>query len=300
MLWLLTITLSYLFFAVSSLGDKIVLSGPAKPKSYTFFVGIFSILVIFLIPLPFVNFVIPSGIVWGWIILEAFIYVIGLYALFYSLENFEVSKIIPTIGATQPIFIAILSFIFWGSLSLSGKEVLAFIVLLLGSIIISIDKNPKITRRSLEIGLLTSLFFSLDFIFTKFVFNYLSFWPGFIWMRIFSFIFVLFFLLDRGFRKEMAEGGRTSKKTGALFIFTQAAGGAANILQSLSISLVPVAYLAIMNSMKGLQYVFLFIMVAFVSCLMPNVLKEEMSKKIVLQKIISILVIGIGLVILVV
>jgi len=298
MLWLLTITLSYLFFAISSLGDKIVLSGPAKPKSYTFFVGLFSILVVLLI--PFVDFVIPSGIVWGWIILEAFIYVVGLYCLFYALEHFEVSKIIPTIGATQPIFIALLSLLFFGSQFLSGREIIAFVVLLLGSILISIDKNPKITKRSLQVGILASFFFSLDFIFSKFVFNDLSFWPGFIWMRIFSFVFVLFFLFDKGFKKEMKEDiGVNNKKTGTLFIFTQASGGAANILQSLSISLVPAAYLAIMNSMKGIQYVFLFLMVVFVSNFLPNVLKEELSKKIILQKIISIIVIGLGLIILI-
>lgn len=297
MLWLLTITLSYLFFAFSSLGDKIVLNGPAKPKSYTFFVGIFSILAALLI--PFIDFNFPSQIGLLWVILEAFIYVVGLYALFYALENFEVSKIIPTIGATQPIFIAILSCMFFGFQPLGGKDILAFVVLLLGSVLISIDKNPKITKRSLQVGLLTSLFFSLDFIFSKFVFMDLPFWPGFVWMRIFSFVFVLFFLFDKGFRKEMAEENKISKKTGALFIVTQMAGGAANILQSWSIALVPVAYLAIMNSMKGLQYVFLFIMVVILSHFLPKVLHEETSKKIILQKIISIFIIGLGLVILV-
>ena len=297
MLWLLTITLSYLFFAFSSLGDKIVLNGPAKPKSYTFFVGIFSILAALLI--PFIDFNFPSQIGLLWVILEAFIYVVGLYALFYALENFEVSKIIPTIGATQPIFIAILSCMFFGFQPLGGKDILAFIVLLSGSVLISIDKNPKITKRSLQVGLLTSLFFSLDFIFSKFVFMDLPFWPGFVWMRIFSFVFVLFFLFDKGFRKEMAEENKISKKTGVLFIVTQMAGGAANILQSWSIALVPVAYLAIMNSMKGLQYVFLFIMVVILSHFLPKVLHEETSKKIVFQKIISIFIIGLGLIILV-
>jgi len=297
MLWLLTITLSYLFFAFSSLGDKIVLNGPAKPKSYTFFVGIFSILAALLI--PFIDFNFPSQIGLLWVILEAFIYVVGLYALFYALENFEVSKIIPTIGATQPIFIAILSCMFFGFQPLGGKDILAFIILLLGSVLISIDKNPKITKRSLQVGLLTSLFFSLDFIFSKFVFMDLPFWPGFVWMRIFSFVFVLFFLFDKGFRKEMAEENKISKKTGVLFIVTQMAGGAANILQSWSIALVPVAYLAIMNSMKGLQYVFLFIMVVILSHFLPKVLHEETSKKIVFQKIISIFIIGLGLIILV-
>jgi len=299
MLWLIAIIFSYLFFAFASLGDKIILAGPSKPKSYTFFVGIFSILAVFLI--PFVDFGFPTGIGLAWVILEAIVYVAGLYALFYALENFEVSRIIPTIGATQPILIAVLSFLFWGYQQINSKDILAFVILLSGSILISIDRNLKITRKSMEIGLITSLFFSLDFIFSKFVFSDMSFWPGFIWMRIFSFIFVLIFLFDKRFRKEIVEeNSGISKETGILFLFTQAAGGAANILQSWAIFLVPVTYLAVMNSMKGIQHVFLFLMVVFISHFLPKVLKEETSKSVIFQKIVSILLIGLGLAILVV
>ena len=299
MLWLTIIILSYLFFALASLGDKIILSGPAKPKSYTFYVGLLSILVVFII--PFVEFGWPSNTGLAFIILEAFVYVAGLYALFYALEHFEVSKVIPTIGATQPIIIALLSIFFWGKLDIGTKEIVAFIVLLVGSVLISMDKSPKITRKSLEISLITAVLFSLDFIFSKFVYTEMDFWQGFIWMRIFSCLFVMIFLFDRGFRKEFSDGKKNpNKKTGMFFVITQGAGGLANVLQSLAISLVPVSYLAIMNSMKGIQYVFLFIMVALISHFLPKILKEETSKRIIIQKIVSILIIGLGLVILVI
>jgi len=299
MLWLIVIILSYLFFALASLGDKIILSGPAKPKSYTFYVGLLSILVVFII--PFVEFGWPSNIGLAYIILEALVYVSGLYAMFYALEHFDVSKVIPTIGASQPVIIALLSIFFWGKLDMGIKEIVAFVVLLLGSVLISINKNPKITRKSLEISLITAVLFSLDFIFSKFVYTEMPFWQGFIWMRIFSCLFVMVFLFDREFRKEFRDGKKNpNKKTGMFFIVTQGAGGLANILQSLAISLVPVSYLAIMNSMKGIQYVFLFIMVAFISHFLPKVLKEETSKRIIIQKIVSILIIGLGLAILVI
>ncbi len=298
MFWLIAIIFSYLSFALASLGDKIVLSGPSKPKSYTFFVGILSLLSVFII--PFVEFNFPSGIGLAFIILEAVVYVAGLYAMFYALDKFDVSKVMPTIGATQPIIIAILSVFFWGYQKLEGNEILAFIILLTGSVLISIDKNPKITKKSLEISLIASFLFSLDFIYSKFIFTEMSFWQGFIWMRIFSFIFVLIFLFDKGFRKEMEEeNSGFNKKTGIIFIIAQVFGGLANILQSWAIFLVPISYLAIMNSMKGVQYVFLFILVILISLFLPKVLKEEINKSIIIQKIISILLIGLGLAILV-
>jgi len=298
MLWLTAIIFSYLFFALASLGDKIVLAGPSKPKSYTFFVGLLSLVSVVII--PFVDFSFPSGIGLGYIILEAIVYVAGLYAMFYALDKFDVSKVISVIGATQPVVIALLSVLYWGYQEIKGNEVLAFIILLTGSVLISIDKNLKIDRKALAMSLITAVLFSLDFIFTKFVYMEMSFWQGFIWMRIFSFIFVLVFLLDKGFRKELKEDNSGfGKKTGLLFITAQIFGGLANILQSLAISLVPITYLAIMNSMKGLQYVFLFILVVLFSVFLPKVLKEELSKRIIIQKIISILLIGLGLAILV-
>lgn len=298
MLWLTVIIFSYLAFALASLGDKIILAGPSKPKSYTFFVGVLSLLSVFII--PFVEFGFPSGMGLAFIILEAIVYIAGLYAMFYALDNYDVSKVMPAIGATQPVIIAILSVVFFGYQKMEGNELLAFIILLTGSALISIDKNPKITKKSLEISLIASVLFSLDFIYSKFIYTEMPFWQGFIWMRIFSFIFVLVFLFDKGFRKEVkAENKGFNKKTGIIFIIAQAFGGLANILQSLAISLVPVAYLAIMNSMKGVQYVFLFILVTVLSLLLPNVLKEEVNKKIIIQKVVSILLIVLGLAILV-
>ena len=119
-------------------------------------------------------------------------------------------------------------------------------------------------------------------------------------MRIFSAVFVLVFFADKAFRREIfAKQNVLGKNTGVIFLSTQAAGGIANILQNFAISLAPVAYLAIMNSLKGIQYVFLFAITLFLSFFFPKILKEETSKRVIIQKIISILLIAAGLAILV-
>ncbi len=298
MSWLSIIILAYLFFALASLGDKIVLAGPPKPKSYTFYVGLLSILVVILI--PFIDFGLPDAAGMMWVVLEAVVYVAGLYGLFVSLENFDVSRVMPTVGATQPIFVFILTWMFWGVQETKGTDILAFVLLLMGSVIISIDKNPKITGECLKLATLTSLMFSLDYIFSKFVFIDQPFLQGFIWMRIVSFILVLLLLFDKGFRSEIfTKQNILSKRMGAVFLLAQSAGGIANILQNFAISLAPVAYLAIMNSLKGTQYVFLFLLTLFLSFFFPKVLKEETSRRVIVQKIVSILLIAIGLAVLV-
>ena len=110
--WLLIIILAYFFFSLSNLGDKFILSGPPKPTSYTFYVGLASLSVIVLI--PFIGFGFPSVKIFFWIIAEAIVYVLGLYTMFSAVEKFDVSRVITTIGATQPIFIFALTWIFWG------------------------------------------------------------------------------------------------------------------------------------------------------------------------------------------
>ena len=119
-------------------------------------------------------------------------------------------------------------------------------------------------------------------------------------MNFFSFLFVLLFLFDGNLRRIIFANTKTSnKKTGVNFLFSQSAGAIAGFLQNYAISLAPVEYLAIMNSLRGIQYVFLFMITLFFSLLLPHVFKEKISQKIVIKKSISILLIVVGLAILV-
>jgi len=297
--WLIVTILAYLFFAFSSLGDKLVLAGKPKPKSYTFYVGVFGIFVIIFI--PFIKFTLPSGAGLTWIMLDAIVRILGMYTMYSALEKFDVSKVIATIGATQPIFIFILTWVFFKPQAMPMMDILAFIVLLIGSIIISIDKSLKITEDYLKITIFSSLMFSLDYIFAKEVFQKQDFLQGVVWTGIFIFLFVFVFLLSKKSRKEIfAKKMVLNKKTEKSFLFAQVSGGVANFLQSFAIYLAPVAFLATVNSLRGIQYVFLFLMTLSLSLFFPKILKEKLSRKIIFQKIISIILIAIGLGILVI
>jgi len=70
------------------------------------------------------------------------------------------------------------------------------------------------------------------------------------------------------------------------------------VLQNWAVALAPLIYLAFINALQGVQYVFLLIFTAFLSLKLPQILKEEISRKIISQKIIAILLIGGGLAIL--
>jgi uncharacterized membrane protein len=295
--WFISIILAYLFFSLSSFGDKLVLAGPPKPKLYTFYVGFLSILVIFLI--PFVQFGIPQTSSILWILLEAVSYLLGLYFLYQALERFDVSRVIPAIGALQPVFILGLTWIFFGSFYMAYGEVVAFTLLLLGSILISLEKKPQLTLDFFVLGCLASLLFSLDYIFSKQVFLQENFFNGFIWMRLCTFLLVSCLLLNKKFRGEVfAKKVVLNVKTDIIFLATQLVGSVGYLLQSLAISLAPIGYLAIINSLRGLQYVFLFAITLTFSVFLPGIFKEKLSRRVVMQKSASILLIVLGLAIL--
>ncbi|MDD5568840.1 MAG: EamA family transporter [Candidatus Pacebacteria bacterium] len=296
--WFFIAILSYLFFAISSLGDKILLARSPKPRAYTFYVSLLSVIAIFAI--PFVDFDLPSGIAALWIVLDAIIYIAGLFGLFSALEKFDASSVVPAIGAAQPIFIFGLTYVFWGPQPLGVREILAFGLLLIGTLLISIDQDSRIfTKESLKLSLVTATLFSMDFVFSKFIFLDQPFWQGFIWIRITTFIMAIFLLLNKNFYRDIFESKeKVSQQTGAIFFLAQGAGGAATVLQSFAIALVPIVYLPFMNALKGLQYAFVFIFVVFFTFYFPKLLKEKVTLAVIAQKTISILVIALGLAIL--
>ncbi|MDD4409510.1 MAG: hypothetical protein PHW52_02530 [Candidatus Pacebacteria bacterium] len=291
--------ISYLFFALSSLGDKIVLAKAPKPATYVFYVGVFGFLALFLLllfPIPM-----PGYTAFWLLLINGFTYIFSLYALFAALEKFDVSKVIPTVGATQPIFVFFLTWLYKGPQPLGVPEFIAYSLLFLGSIIISVEKNDKVTEEFISLSFLASFLFSLNFIFSKLIFLEFgkdSFVPGFFWMSIFAGIIVLLGLCIKSFRDNVFIKEKIEKKTGLIFLAAQGAGGVANVTQNLAIQMVPMGYLAIMNSLKGVQYVFLFLITLSFSIYFPKILKENFSKSAIIQKAISIIMIIIGLAIL--
>lgn len=298
-LWLIIIVLAYLFFSLAYLGDKLVLAGAPKPVSYTFYVGLLSLFVLCLIPIS--NFYFPGFPLFYLMIFDAAIYICALYLMFVGLENFEVSKVMTTVGATQPILILGLTWIIWGEQIFTRTDIIAFVLLIIGTILISYKKNNfGVKNGFLKIVLLSSLLFSIDYILQKYIFIKLPFLVGFIWLRILMFFFASMFLLSEKNRREIFKKRNIeNKKLGPIFLFSQVSGGLANFLQSYAIALAPVALLPIVNSLRGLQYVFLFLITVFLTVFFPKILKEEISKKIIIQKSISIILIVIGLALLV-
>lgn len=296
MLWLIVTISAYLILAIVSLVDKYLLVGPIpNPKVYTFYIGTLGILVLILT--PFVGFYIPefSQIILSLLAGAFFIY--GIFWLNSALRLFEASRVIPAIGGILPIFTFLLIYIFSkGTKIFKTWEFLAFILLVLGSILITYEKAKKISLKSFKISVVAAFFFALSFVLAKYVYLVQPFWSGYLWIRIGGFLMAISFLFTKEVRNELFKLKiNLPKKTAAIFLLNQAVGASANILQNWAIALAPLIGVAIINALQGVQYLFLLIFAFLLSLKFPQILKEEISRQILLQKIIAILLIAGGL-----
>ncbi len=300
MTWLLVIILAYFLLAVSVFGDKFLLTGGiSNPKVYSFYVGILGAFVLILIPFGFFFPPLPQIFL---AFLVGALFILGLY-LYYSLvKEFEVSRIAPAIGGFIPIISLILIFLFsQGQAVLSLKDIISFSLLTLGSVLIVIEKSKNILGKSLIFSLGAAFYFALYFVLAKFVYTYLGFINGFIWIRIGGFLMALFFLFSKEVRSQVFVKLKPSGlKTTVIFLGNQIAGGLGSFLQNWAIALTPLVFVAFINALQGLQYVFLLLFTILFSLKLPSLLKEEFSKKIIIQKIVAILLISGGLFLLVV
>ncbi|MFC1663665.1 hypothetical protein ACFL0A_00860 [Patescibacteria group bacterium] len=298
MTWFLVAILSYFLFAIAALGDKYLLIGPPNPKSYSFYVGTLGILVLLLI--PFVGFSIPdlSQIILS--LLAGAFFIFALFGFFTGLEKFEVSRVVPGIAGFLPLFTFGLIYLFSGEKEiLSFWKISAFVLMLLGSVLITFKKEKLINYKPFQISAITAFLLAIAFVLTKYVYLVQPFWSGFFWIRIGGFITAFCFIFTKEVKREIFERKFTfQKKTGTFFLLNQGVGAGASILQNWAIALVPLGLLPFINVLEGTKYIFLLTFAILLSLKFPKMLKEEISREIILQKFVATSLIIFGLVIL--
>lgn len=312
MLWLVIAIFSYLILAFVFLIDKYLLTNSIpNPKVYAFYIGFLGILVLALI--PFTGFYFPDKLQIALSLSAGAVFVWGLFWFYKTLRLFEASRVVPAVGSLIPLFTFGLIY-----LSTSGQEALtlqglaAFVLLVLGSILISIKKEKLTNISSLKFSVVTAFFLSLSFVMMKYVYLAQPFWNGFIWRSIGGFLMaVCFFILFPEIKKEIFKSqaskgsagkdedtsfiAKIPKRTALIFLANQMAGAGAAILQNWAVFLAPLAFVPVIYALSGTQYAFLFVFSIFLSLKLPKIFEEEISRETVLQKMIAIILIGGGL-----
>ncbi|MBI4778977.1 hypothetical protein HY797_00805, partial [Candidatus Falkowbacteria bacterium] len=229
------------------------------------------------------------------------------------------SRVVPIVGALVPIFSFILSFVFLGEI-LSKQQLLAFIILICGGVLISI-KHTKVysyqkvitrfreiigeivgdvpagaqpTSRILVNSAVAAVFFAVYYVLMKYIYLNQPFVGSFVYSRLGSFIGVMLMLFVPDWRRIIFEQQKGAKTPKNLFYFltVRLFAAAAFIMINWAISL---GNVAIVNALQGVQYLFLFLIILLISTRFPKVLSEQLGSGVFLQKLIGTLMVCLGL-----
>ncbi|GBD34173.1 hypothetical protein HRbin34_00497 [bacterium HR34] len=302
MLWLYLTILSYFLFSIPDLIDKFLVSTKLNSRIYVFYIGLFSLISFIFVPF----FGLPSADL-IYLIVAFFSGVISIFASFFSysgLEKFSASKIIPIVGGTIPIFIFVLSYLFFdNSLILSSSIILPLIILTLGTFLITITGRKPFDLSALKYALPSSVLFAVYSILIKYVYDNVFFLHGMMIMSVGAFFASLLFLKKK---KDEIFGGFFDKKkflffnkTTMMFLGSRIFGGAGFLLLNYAISIVPFSKLSIINALKGFEYVFLLILIFATGKIFKyTFLEHKLNRKNLFVRIIGIIFIFIGIYIL--
>lgn len=319
MTWIIFAVSSYFFSAASQVVDKVLLrTRLPSPATYAFYTGVSSALVV--IVLPFGGAILPIATLFLALV-AGIVFVPALYLLYVSFKRCDISRVIPIVGGATPIFLLIISFV-WLRQPLYIHQVYAFALFILGGLLLAFEvyqtnatdtffmhiigaKGRRLqicnyeTGKGIGAAVFSAFFFALTYFLSKIVYQSPAhFIPEFFWIRIGSAIGALAMLVIPVVRREIFATTPTISKSSASFLFGNKIMGAFGFfLLNLSFSAAyDQSYIVIINAMKGLEHVFVFIFSLFLTVFYPRILQEKFDYHTIVLKIIGIALIGLGFV----
>jgi len=306
MSWVAVALSAYFLLAIANLLDKFLVDNVIRnSRAYAFVACLLSALVFLAAPW-FLQW--PGLGLFLFNILIGAIFAVALWMLYESLRRGEASRVLVFIGGATPVFSVLFSTLFFKE-TYSYSQWAGIVTLLIGIFVIAFlpVERSFLARVSSKLGLtgktgaggliaalISALAYSLYFVLSKQAYLSQPFFSAFIWTRLGSLIFVLFFLFIRADRLAIRNlFQRSGPKRGKLLvILNQGLGSAGFILQNYAVFLGSVA---LVNALQGAQYAFLLVISAGLAIVKPKLLKESFSWSIIFQKLAAVMVIGLGL-----
>jgi len=227
--------------------------------------------------------------------------VIGIISVFaimpymYALDEEEASIVIPLFQLI-PIWGFVFSYFLIGE-TLTVFQLIGCLLIIAGSIIITLEfdeeEKIKFKKKTILLMLLSTVLFA----FYETLFKYVAVDVGFVvssfWEYLGVFLMgVIFYLFVKKYKESFKHLLKTSGgKIISLNILSESFTIIGNAAVNFALIIAPVA---LTLTVSGIQPLFVFLIGIFLTIFFPNISKEKMSKKHLIQKVVSILVIIIG------
>ena len=212
-----------------------------------------------------------------------------LFCYFYALKLGEVSRVIPILSTT-PIFTAILAFFFLGEI-FNAYKYAGIILIVAGAILIEFRKGKGIKlNKAFLLAVLGSAFGGIWAILTKMALNRIDFWSMFAYARIGVFIAMLPWMpgMIKGLIKATKKFGL---KVPVLISGNEIWGYLGTMANNFAYTIGPAS---LVSALANVQPVFTLILTVFLTLVFPKFLKEQISKEVIIMKVISTIMIVAG------
>jgi hypothetical protein len=283
---------AYFLNGIAVLVDKFLLSHKiTHPLIYIFYISLISLVILVLIPFTHV----PTLVVFLLASASTLLWTAGLYVMYQALLVGLVTRVIPIIGALIPMMLLIFAIT---SGDITKSQMLAVTVLIIGIVLLTIfEIRGKMHPKEIQYELVSAFLFAISYTLLRFAYLQDHFFTVFIWSRVILVplgILLLCLPTSRGIILGTKEKPSFSlwSKSGTIFLGGQVAGGISELLLTYSVSL---ANPALVNSLQGSQYIFLFIASIFLAKRYPQIFAEKHQKWAMVLKVLGIICVGIGL-----
>jgi drug/metabolite transporter (DMT)-like permease len=303
MLWILLAIIAHAGNGLVFIVDKGLLGtegGAGDPKRLAFYSGILSALAIILVLFGYAP---PNGFVIFWSLVSGVSFVVALWLFFTALDSDEASRVVPITGSAVPLFTLLFAVLFLGE-EFTTRQFSGVLLLIVGGAVLSmrLGQVRGLSRRATLTAIGAGAAFAAYFAVVKYIYDsFQPFWSAFAYSRFGVGIAALLIFgpvlwrskSQKRQRKPKASRRKTMMYIIGAFLGSKVLGTSMFILQNYAISLGSVT---VVNALQGTQYLFVLILAALMSRVLPKLFKEELHQVAVMQKVTGIMFISLGLI----
>ena len=230
------------------------------------------------------------------VLVSSIIYTLATYFYFKALSKNDAS-IVVVMFQLIPVFSYILALIFFNE-RLTIQQIIGSIIIILSAVIISFDfeeKNNNSKFQALVLMIFSSLLYATYFILFDVAIRDSSYNSCAFWYQVGFLLIGIVLMCIRSFRTTFIKAIKTNgKRYLSLNVTNEAINLWANLLVNFANVTIPIA---IANILNGFQGAFVFILGVIGVQVLPKSFKEDLRRKIVIQKIGCIVLSVVGLVV---
>ena len=286
MLWIILAILAHLLWALGNLGDRYVMDKKLKSPYFYTITGLIVGCLISLLFFPLITF---DWIAWPLVIgavLAGIGFILGTLFYIKAIQIEETSRI-NVLWVFIPIFDFIFGWLLLGE-KLSGRQLLAFIILSSGSLIACLHWRGGRWKfsRAFILMLVACLFFSSYDIIMRYLTQQASFSLLYLITSSSMLLWLIPIVSAKKFReKYQSEFKSINWQLIFIIIFIAICSRFGLFLNTRAISLGPVS---LVSALEGFQTIFVFVIAALLTIFVPRIMKEEFDRKNLVLKLAAL------------